>query len=347
MGAGLVVAMSAAGVAGVRALDTATERTAHAAMAPGPTAVRPPDRAELAPVPGELTVFHGVSDDLLLQPLREGAISEVEVNSGGSSISLRIDFDNGARAAFKPQQVSWHSMPRKEIAAYRINRLLGMSSVAPAIGRAFSFDELIERLDPEHAFHLPRLQEEILRDAEGRVVGELSWWIPIIDHAKVDGFRVDSMEGIVTWKRYLTADAPVPHAQWPMVAQISDMVLYDFLINNPDRWSGGNVRCSEDRTTLYFMDNTMGFAPQPQGNSKSRIYLERVQKFSRALVRALRVLDESRIRDALAVDADAGPFDPLLQPDELEALLARRDYALRYIDGLIAVYGEDSVLVFP
>ena len=41
--------------------------------------------------------FDGVRDELLLAPLRTGQIVEVKFNRGGSSISLRIDFDNGGR----------------------------------------------------------------------------------------------------------------------------------------------------------------------------------------------------------------------------------------------------------
>jgi len=339
----IAAAVTAGGLLGVRELRSEWERTASAARVERPVAPWG-DPPQLAPTATLMTLFDGVSDQRLLEPLRDPEITRVKFNSGGSSISLRLDFDNGARAAFKPRQTNWQTIPRREVAAFRVNRLLGLSSVPPAMGRMFRLEDLLDHLDPDQAYLLPRLREQIIvRD--GWVVGELSWWIPVIGHAEVDGFRIDSVEGIVTWKRYLDASEPIPHSERLMVAQISDMVLFDFLINNTDRWSGGNARTSPDGRVLYFMDNTMSFGDQPDGLPKVRVYLERVQKFSRSLVKSLRELTEAQLREALA--EDAGPFEALLSSEEIDALLARRDYALRYIDSLIAEHGEENVLVFP
>ena len=60
---------------------------------------------------------------------------------------------------------------------------------------------------------------------------------------------------------------------------------------------------------------------------------------------ALRHLSDSSLREALA--RDRGPFEYLLSDDELAATMSRRDFALAYIDELIAKHGEDAVLAFP
>jgi hypothetical protein len=288
--------------------------------------------------------FNGVRDEVLLAPLRDAAITHVRFNRGGSSISLRIDFDNGARAAFKPEQAAPQTVPRKEIAAYRIDRLLGLGAVPPAIGRALPADELLAAVVPGSQVFLPRLKEE-MRIQDGMVPGELSWWIPIIDKAKIDGYEIDTTDGIVTWKRYLSVGKDMPEDQVSLLAQISSMVLFDFIINNPDRWSGANARVSEDGSILYFMDNTMSFGPDGEGHRKCRIYIRRSQKFSRSLVAALRALTIEEVSEAVA--HDKGPFPHLLSELEIEMLMKRRDYALAYIDELIAEHGESAVLVFP
>ena len=72
-----------------------------------------------------LPLFHGVADEVLMRPIRAGRIKSIKFNRGGSSISLRIDFTNGARAAFKPRQTNPQTVPRREIAAYRLNRMVG------------------------------------------------------------------------------------------------------------------------------------------------------------------------------------------------------------------------------
>ncbi len=289
-------------------------------------------------------VFHGVQDQLLLAPLRNSAIKRVKFNRGGSSVSLRIDFQNGARAAFKPQQKAPQTVPRKEIAAYRFNRILGLNAVPPAIGRRFVADDILSAVIPSSQQFLPRLKAE-MRVRDGEVFGELSWWIPIIKKAEIEGYEIDTTDGIVTWKRYLTAGRDMPDDTVNLLAQISTMVLFDFLINNPDRWSGANARVSKDGTFLYFMDNTMSFLGDEDGHHKARTYLKRSQKFSRSLVARLRSLTGEEVREAVA--HDKGPFDFLLTKREIAMLMKRRDYALNYIDELILKHGEDVILVFP
>jgi hypothetical protein len=324
--------------------QAATELPSPAPVDVGPPPAPVTPHTELE-VPAETpTMFLGVADDVLLAPLRDSPIAQVKFNKGGSSISLRIDFENGARAAFKPRQTNWQSVPRREVVAFRINRLLGLGSVPPAIGRRFQISELLGALHPESRFFRPRLQAEMIQKG-GWVTGELSWWIPVIQRGKVDGYEIDSMEGIVSWKRYLAIGAKIPDRDLLLIQQISQMVLFDYIINNPDRWSGGNARVSEDQRVLYFMDNTLSFGDRPDGHPKARTYFQRCQTFSRSLVDRLRTLEESEVRAAL--ERDVEPFDYFLRDPEIKALLSRRDRALEYIDSLIRQHGEDAVLAFP
>src|SRR5581483_6750058 len=76
--------------------------------------------------------FLGMSDELLLQRVRTQPIVRFKLNHGGSSLSFRIELADGSRAAWKPTQTNTQTIPRKEIAAYRLNRLLGLNAVPPA-----------------------------------------------------------------------------------------------------------------------------------------------------------------------------------------------------------------------
>jgi hypothetical protein len=334
-------------VGGRAALETAQSEIAEASAAARPYAGVELDRdlGQLDRVP-RVELFEGVSDEVLLAPLRTGAIREVKFNRGGSSISLRLELDNGARAAFKPLQTNLHSIPRYEIAAYRINRMLGLSSVAPAIGRSLPVADLLASLRPDSVGFRSRIEAEMIHDG-AEVAGELSWWIPVIVPPTVGEYIIDSTEGVMTWGRYLGVDAVVPHEDLSIIGQISDMVIFDFVIDNNDRWSGSNVWSSTDGRTLYFMDNTLSFGRDREGDgtSKTRTYLHKVEKFSRILVASLRQLSAEAIRAEMEIDR--GPFEVLLTDDEIRNVMKRRRFALDYIDGLIEKHGAEAVLVFP
>jgi hypothetical protein len=285
-----------------------------------------------------------MTDDEALAPLRDGRLRLVKFNRGGSSLSLRLEFEDGARAAFKPEQVHPQSSPRKEIAAYRLDRLLGLHRVPPAIGRAFTVEELRAAIPGAERGRGVRLSTEgVARDGVYR--GELSWWIPVVEDARIGGFTIDSTDGILTWRRYLRAGATIPPEAVELCRQVSDMTAFDFLVDNSDRWTGSNAKTDPGRRVLYFMDNTMSFTVSRQGAHKGSLYLRRVQTFSRRLIEAIRGLTAESVREVMAVDA--GPFDALLTERELAALLSRRGLLLDYVDELIARHGEDKVLAFP
>lgn len=301
--------------------------------------VQPPEPAAPA------TVF-GAADEELLMPLGAAAVIGTKLNRGGTSLSLRIEFANGARAAFKPEQIHPQSDPRREIAAYRLDRLLGLGRVPPAKATSIPVADLLAATPANHrTFVADRLAEEAI-DRKGVLHGELSWWIPEIKLAKLGTHRIDEPEGKKLWRAYLKLGATIPDEHRPMVAQIAAIALFDVLIDNPDRWSGSNTRMSPDGTVLYFMDNSMSFSRYAFGHERNVLTLRRMEVFPRGLVEKLRGLTLESVQAALAVDGDAA-LGPLLSDEEVRAILARRDNMLRHVDRLIAEHGEAAVLAFP
>jgi hypothetical protein len=358
-----VVAGLAAGAAGVaRRVDrylaahasaregspvAAVERSGVGAAVRAAALVAPLPRSELrvAAPPAAPSVF-GASDAELLEPLGAARVVRAKWNLGGSSVSLRLDFANGTRAAFKPEQIHTQSDPRRELAAFRVDRLLGIGRVPPAKPAAIPLSEVIAALDPAvRATVGQRLREEtIARD--GVLHGELSWWIPEIRQARIGRFGVDEPEGRALWISYLQPGAQVPPAVQPLVAQLAACVVFDVIVDNADRWSGNNVVTSPDGDTLYIMDNTMTFSRARIGHEASVGTLQRIRVFPRGLVARLRALTEDQLTRALAIDAETG-LAPLLSPEETRAVLLRRDRVLEYIDRTIAAHGEAMVLALP
>jgi hypothetical protein len=284
--------------------------------------------------------FLGMSDELLLERVRTQPIVRFKLNHGGSSLSFRLDFADGSRAAWKPTQTNLQTIPRKEVAAYRLNRLLGMNAVPPAAPRTVSRDELLTHLHPESLPDLPRIQAETIFGPTGKTIGTASYWIPVI---KDSGF--DTPNGHRLAQTWLSQGEHIPADQKTMAQQLSDLVVFDFLTSNPDRYSGGNMKMSPDGSQLFFMDNTMAFFIDLDGNHRTRDALTKTQRFSRTLYEALDRVNAPTLEQILAVETGS-PYE-ILTSSEIGAVVARRDYVRRYLDGLIAEYGARNVLAFP
>ena len=284
--------------------------------------------------------FLGMSDELLLERVRTLPIVRFKLNHGGSSLSFRVEFADGSRAAWKPMQTNMQSVPRKEVAAYRLNRLLGLHAVPPAAPRAVTREELLEHLHPESLASLPRIKAETVFGPDGRTIGTASYWIPVI---KDSGF--DTPEGRRQTQAWLTQGQPIPPDQMAMAAQVSTLIVFDFLTANPDRYSGGNMKMSPDGKQLFFMDNTMSFYVDGDGYERNRDVLFKTQRFSRELYQALDSVTVSNMQRALAEELGT-PYE-ILTPAEIAAVVSRRGVVQRYIASLIAQHGEANVLFFP
>lgn len=324
---------------------TGGDAVAATSRAPARPLERLPN-AVLEVVPRPPNNVYGAPDDELLAPLGTTRVTRIKLNHGGTSLSLRVDFENGTRAAFKPEQTHPQSDPRREIAAYRIDRLLGIGRVPPAKATSIAVSELIAAADPGHrTFITGRLEDEAIARG-GMLHGELSWWVPEIKLAKIGPYKIDDPEGKQLWSAYLQPGAKIPEESRAMAEQIAAIILFDVLIDNPDRWTGSNAEMSPDGKTLYFMDNTLSFSIFTVGHEWNLGALRRIAVFPRRLVERIRALTEDSLRGALQLTDDHG-LGPLLNPTEIRAIILRRDNLMKYVDAQIAQHGEDAVLAFP
>jgi hypothetical protein len=343
----LVLALAVAGTAllarGALRLAFGVPSRAAASALPASVSVageadpQPPSPAVIGESAGS---FMGMEDDFLIARLRSQPITRIKFNKGGSSLSFRIDFADGSRAAFKPAQTNLQTMPRKEVAAYRINRLLGLNAVPPATPRMVSRAEVFSHLHPDTQPIIPRIRSETMFDPRGYTAGVVMYWVPVIKDS-----GLDTPEGIHESSRWLTQGQVIPGDKHALAAQLADLLVFDFLISNPDRYSGGNMLTNEDGSRLLFMDNTLSFMIEPEGNEKTRAALTRGQRFSRRLYEALDRITEEKLTRIL-IQASEGDYEVLTKP-EIRAVVARRDYVRRYIDSLSKTFGASQVLYFP
>ncbi|HEY5950952.1 MAG TPA: hypothetical protein VIV40_35915 [Kofleriaceae bacterium] len=328
---------------------TTHEAEAATAYTPATTPTRLPSASLAVKVttPEPANNIFGVSDTVLLAPIGAAPVTRVKLNHGGTSLSLRVDFANGARASFKPEQVWPQSDPRREIAAYRIDRLLGIGHVAPAKPIKLTVAEVIAAADPQlRTYTTQRLADEA-RAHNGELRGMAAWWIPEIKDMRLGGFEMHEPEAMQQLIGYLQIGAPVPAQYKKLVEQFAECIVFDVVIDNSDRWSGSNTKISPDGNTLFFMDNTLSFSKFLHGHDTNLRPLLRMQRFPRALVARLRTLTLAQITQALAVVDDRVGLGPLLTAEEMRAIIARKDHVLEHIDGLIKQFGEDAVLALP
>jgi hypothetical protein len=303
--------------------------------------------------------------------LRREAIAEVERGGGGRSLGFRITFADGTRAYFKPDQAfngtSWYA----ELVAYHLDRALGLGRVAPVVGRRFEWRALAEAAGDDERI------EEIAVDEDGRVVGALIWWVPerLVPVALPRGWqrwlRIDDerpevnpfqrpgsyraaraaarearREREAAGEREATpqpetpAEPPRPDTpQRP--AELSDLIVFDYLVHNADRWGtrNTNVRCVGEGGPLMYLDNAAAFTLRRPRVGIMDTRLAQVQRFRRATIDAIRALD----LEAFARRLEHDELGPLLDEHQLEALATRRAHLLRYVDRLVERFGEAAV----
>jgi hypothetical protein len=332
----LATALTQGALALGRASDTHRRREMARLYPPRWGRTAPPE----PPISSEAAgIFLGMSDDLLLARLRSAPIVGTKINRGGSSLSFRLDFADGSRAAFKPAQTNLQTIPRKEVAAYRLCRMLGLVGVPPAVARSVSRDELFGNLHPESAAALPRIRAETLFNPQGKTQGAASYWIPEIRDA-----GLDTPAGMQQSAAWLKIGNEIPPENRVLAAQVSDLVVFDFLTANPDRYSGGNIKASPEGDRLYFMDNTMAFFLSPEGQPRNQLWLSRTERFSRRLWRALDRVTERALKRMLGPDADG---QEILTVSEIRAVVARREAIQRHVRALLLDYDEAAVFPFP
>jgi hypothetical protein len=314
-----------------------TESSSKAGLLPRSELSNPPNPAIFEEPAG---TFLGMDDEMLLERVRRQPILRMKLSKGGSSLSFRVELADGSRAAFKPAQTNFQTIPRKEVAAYRLNRLLGLNAVPPAAPRMVSRDEMFAHLHPDSLAALPRIRAETIFNPMGKTAGVIMYWVP-----GIKDLDQDSPAGIHQSLQWLTQGQPIPVDKRSIAAQLSQLVVFDFLTSNPDRFSGGNMKTSSDGSRLLFMDNTMSFFIEPEGNERTRSTLQRTQRFSRQLYQSLDRISVPTLERILAL-ASENDYQ-ILTPSEIRAVVSRRDLVKRHIDSLVASYGNRNVLVFP
>jgi len=262
-----------------------------------------------------------------LDPFRT-ALPESAKSIGHTSVVFKLKLAGGRTAAWKPRSKRGNDRYKGEIAAYRLGLALGLSNVPPAIPREVSLAAMTRAVGDPGSDAARLLREEAIPDEGGNVRGAL---IPWIDHLGFAPLETTKPE----WRGWLSPGGAVPPEKRQLAADISTMLVFDYLTANWDRWSGGNIGQDPATGRLLFIDNDGAFfeRPPPEPLAGMRRQLEGVGHFSRGLVGKLRSLDLAALAAAMG---DERPGRPLLPASVLSGVMLRKTEVLSIVDALLA-----------
>ena len=309
----------------------------------------------------EPSAFLGEPDAERIEALRSAEIREVAKGKGGRSLAFRITLADGTRGYFKPKQTfsaaHWYS----EVAAYYLDRELGLGRVPPTTGRAFRWSQLKQAAGNDERV------SELGIAPDGTVKGAFIWWVPeplkrIRMGRKWERWvRVQNTLPVTPYQRPVdyradlnrrpgvreATDPRRPIAQAPDTegrpAELSDLIVFDYLTQNVDRWGGDftNVRSRGAAGPLIYLDNGAGFWLGEQRLGLMEARLKALQRFRRATIEAVRRFDIERFAARLQDD----PLAPVLNGKQLDGLAQRCGALLEHVDAMVARFGEARV--FP
>lgn|GEM_PF-1078696 len=347
------------------------------AVAPAPVVTALPRRADdevaappddddgVIPAPSVTTGDHffGEPDEPIRQALASKNIVSVEKGRGGRSLGFKIVLEGGHKGYFKGEQIFSAANWFGELAAYHLDRMLGLNRVPAMVSRQFAWAQLEPAAGADW-----RKPEMIVRN--GMVRGAFVSWVtggvrPLVQQEGWERWMrvkywptslVSPFQRPAVWAAELAQvrrlgeewrskedrarmRALRPEPDRPdRPSELSDLIVFDYLIRNLDRWGGGNanVLIRGEHGPLIFLDNAAGFEPGEPRPSLMEARLHALQRFRRSTIAAVKAFDIKKYETRLGTE----PIQPVLAQSQLDALEIRRKALLSWVAEQERGYGE-------
>ena len=298
-------------------------------------------------------------------------ISTMKRIGGGSSLVYKFIKNKETVAAFKPFQKRYQSNYRSEIAAYRLCPAMKCGFDVPVnVPVWFDYNAFSSMYSRNSANPQPEFAEIIptkLEDGSHRIDGTYKDWIK--------EFAEYPIEFSATWKFWLNpgmqkdemaveastllpgfeskhkrgkrfTEKLAPHLDgvtvYQIARQLSNLLVFDFLINNWDRFSGSpdlyGVNCQFSHGRFMSIDNGAGFSQTP--NAKPEKHLHEISRFSRMTYEAIKAFDKDKMRDYLFPNATVHELE------KFETFWGQREKYLKYVDACIKKNGMNETFFF-
>jgi len=286
-----------------------------------------------APAPAPET-YRGTPSADLMRSMQDKPVKKMLKRFSSQWPVYQLELEGGMQVAFRPSSEPYPDLWRFEIASYQLARLLGIAERVPPVGWRTVPRALLEVS--------PRATLPPAPGAPDQVFGSVTPWLPVLAPTGLSGAR-----GRRKWGRWLDPRRPPPAGDDATRAlDMSALVVFDYLHANTDRFDNAPNLRADEHGRLLLRDNTDTWTVGRMKNlALNGAELRAAQRFSRALVAALRQSD----RAALAATLDAiRPYGrALLTRRQLDLYERRRKHVLKHIDTSIKRHGEAAVMPWP
>ncbi|WP_156864988.1 hypothetical protein [Pajaroellobacter abortibovis] len=254
-------------------------------------------------------------------------------------MAFQLDFGNGQKCAYKPFTTQMRTRYRNEVAAYRLARALGLLNVPSASTVCFDKGKLRAIINFGREARRKRFDQEVRSETKGKTWGALMRWI-----SPYQTFSLKEAQ----WKPWLKKGGEVPSSSRSLAVQLSTLLVFDVLIGNWDRWSGNNLGLYPPTQMLLYIDHDGAFFyPEPPLLQKTRKKFQDVDRFSRGLIEAIRVLlDQDNQEKLISVIGEEQTGVPLLSSGAMQGIRERGIWILEQIEKKKAILGDSEVLYF-
>ena len=280
--------------------------------------------------------------------------TELAVFGGGEHVST-----------FKPSQSGWEDDWRADIASWRLCQVMVCAFEVPRTRPARISRAAVEKLMGDDG--VPGglswtsagdegTGEYVYGSLQDAVPGAARWpiesvglWRPWLDAGDHPDLKAVEPEDALSDLKSLEPNfyepivseldgATVPE----MAAQVSSVLLFDYLTNNWDRFRNGEPNWG---TNLHFAHGDLvsmhnGGAFQPRASTRVKGRFSWTSRFSRDTITSLRAMKPEMVSPLLFPDASAA------ERAKLKVFWDQRDRALGRVDELLEAHGEQDVLAF-
>jgi hypothetical protein len=282
-----------------------------------------------------------LTEDRILEALFSARLDNLRP-IGTSSLTFQMQLAGTIDAAFKPETRTHPRGWAHEVAAYRIAGVLGLDQVPPARVRVIERGQLRRHIAPDFEGDVDVLLAPIVfaSNVPGSttVRGAAIYWVPNLERG-----TLDQPEGLERWTAWLVPGVALSPEQRILARDLASMCLFDALIGNGDRLSGGNLRTATSGVQRVIVrDHNLAFPVQWSEGQRARVLAEltRARRFPRYVVEGLRTLDRAALESAVQDELGGA----LLDAAQIDAVLDRRAMVLSYVAALVEEHGEEAVL---